>query len=467
MLAVLRSDVRFGSWLGGGSVDNAAMQSKLPLWPEQPLTRKQFLKTTSSLAGAAALGALSLERSVHAAGSGQIRVGLIGCGGRGTEAALNAMKAGPDVRLVALADLFKERLDASRQRLQAARPEQVDFADTRCFTGFDAYRGLLGCGVDVVLIAPASHFIPEILRAAVDAGKHVFCEKPHGIDIPGLKVSMAASEAARSKKLSLVSGLCWRYDPGVRETMKRVRDGAIGEIVAIQETYVGQPYIVRERRAGQSEIEYQMWNWYHFNWLSGDQTAQQLVHSLDKASWALGDKPPRRLWGMGGRQTALDPRFGDQFDHQAVVFEYENGVRVFGFTRDQSECYNNTSDFILGTRGRCDLLNYRIEGAVNWRYEQPRQNMYEVEHAELFASIRAGRPIDNGAYMCLSSALGIAAQMACYSGQILTWEDVMNSKRSFALPRYGWDVEPPVKPGPDGRYPTAMQGRAEHDKWMA
>jgi hypothetical protein len=168
---------------------------------------------------------------------------------------------------------------------------------------------------------------------------------------------------------------------------------------------------------------------------------------------------------MGGRQTCLDPKYGDQFDHHAVVFEYDNAVRVFGFTRDQPECYNNTSDFILGTKGRCDLLNFKIEGQTNWRYDQPRQNMYDVEHAELFQSIRSGKPLNNGHYMCLSSALAIAAQMACYSGQVLTWDDVMNSKRSYALPRYGWDVEPPVKPGPDGRYVAALQGHAQHDLW--
>jgi predicted dehydrogenase len=432
---------------------------------QREMPRREFLKTTSALAGAAALGTLPIARSAHAAGNETIRIGLIGCGGRGTEAAVNAMNAGPDIRLVALADVFQERLDASRDRLKKSKPAQVDVKDDHCFVSFDAYRQLIGSGVDVVLITPASHFIPEMLREAVAAGKHVFCEKPHGLDIPGLKTSMAACEEAKRKNLSVVSGLCWRYEPGVRETMRRVRDGAIGEIVAIQETYVGPPYIVRERRPGQSELEYQMWNWYHFNWLSGDQTAQQLIHSIDKSSWALGDQPPRKVWGMGGRQTTLDPKFGDQFDHHAVVFEYENGARVYGLTRDQPESHNNTSDLILGTKGRCDLLNYKIEGETNWRWDKPRQNMYDLEHAELFASIRSGKPINNGQYMCLSSALAIAAQMACYSGAILTWEDVMNSKRSYALPRYGWDVEPPVKPGPDGRYPTAMPGHAELEKW--
>jgi predicted dehydrogenase len=448
------------------SHNQLAAMSTTPFPLENHITsRRQFIKTSATLAGGAALAQINVEQGAHAAGSDIIRIGLIGCGGRGTEAAGNAMNAGPDIRLAAMADIFKERLDASRERLKQSKPNQVPVDDDHCFVGFDAYKQLLASGVDAVLITPSSHFIPEMLRAAVQAGKHVFCEKPHGIDTPALKISMAAAEMASQKGLSLVSGLCWRYDPGVRETMKRVRDGAIGDIVAIQETYVGTPYIVRERRPGQGEMEYQMWNWYHFNWLSGDQTAQQLVHSMDKASWAMSDKPPRRVWGIGGRQTMLDPKFGDQFDHQAVIYEYDNGVRVIGLTRDQQDCWNNTSDFIMGTKGRCDLLNYKIEGETSWRYDKPRQNMYDVEHQELFASIRSGKPINNGSYMCLSSALGIAAQMACYSGAMLTWDDVMNSKRSFTLPRYGWDVEPPVKPGPDGRYPTAMQGRAEMEKW--
>ena len=429
-------------------------------------SRRDFLKTSATLTGAALTGALASPRAVHAAGSDVIRIGLIGCGGRGTEAALNAMNAGKDVQVVALADIFQERLDASLARLQGAKPDQVAVKPEHHFIGFDAYQRLLACGVDAVLIAPASHFIPVILQAAVAAGKHVFCEKPHGIDMPGLKISMAACEEARKKNLSVVSGLCWRYDAGVREAMKRIHDGWIGEIVAIQSTYVSTPYIMRERKPGQSEIEWQFWNWYHFNWLSGDQTAQQLVHSLDKASWALRDQPPLKCWGMGGRQTCLEPKFGDQFDHHSVIFEYPRGVRVFGYCRDQAECWNNTSDYLMGTKGRCNLLSFHIEGERSWRYDGPRPNMYDVEHAELFQSIRAGQPLNNGNYMCLSSALGIMAQMACYSGQVVAYEDAMKSRRSFSLPRYGWDVPPPVQPGPDGRFPAPAQSHAAYALWQ-
>ncbi len=429
-------------------------------------TRRKFLKTSALLAGGALAGPLPLERAIHAAGSGAIRIGLIGCGGRGTGAAVNAMNAGKDVRLVAMADVFRDRLETSRKRLKAGKPDQVAVNESRCFVGFDAYHDLIESGVDVVLIAAASHFHPEMLKACVDAGKHVFCEKPHGIDVPGLRISMAASEEAKKKGLSLVSGLCWRYDPGVRETMKRVLDGAIGEIVAIQENYVGGPYIIRDRQPGWSEMEYQMRNWYHFNWLSGDQTAQQLIHSLDKASWAMGDKPPVTAWGMGGRQVCVGPTYGDQYDHQTVVFEYPNGVRVFGLTRDMPECYNDTSDFIMGTKGRCDLLNYRIEGENPWRYEGPKGNMYDVEQQELFDSIRSGKPVNNGAYMCLSTMLAIVAQMAVYSGQIVPWEKAIQSRRSFALDRYDWDVQPPVTPDKNGFYPAALPGKEEYARWQ-
>ena len=434
--------------------------SHSPQHPVKPETsRRDFLKLSAAAAGVAAAGQLSIARSAHAAGSGTIKIGLVGCGGRGSGAAVNAMNAGKDVRLVAMADVFDDRLKGARERIKKEKPEQVDVPDDRCCVGFDAYQKVLASGIDAVLLAPASHFLPMHFKAAVDAGKHVFCEKPHALDVPGLKLAMAACEEAKRKGLSVVSGLCWRYDTGVREAMKRIRDGAIGEIVAIQETYITQPYVLRERQPGWSEMYYQMQNWYHFNWLSGDQTAQQLIHSIDKASWALGDKPPLRAWGLGGRQVCVEPKYGDQFDHHAVVFEYENGVRVFGFCRDIPGCYNETSDVIFGTKGRAYLPSRpQIEGETKWRYKGGPNKMYDNEHAELFESIRSGKPINNGDYMYTSTMLGILAQMVCYSGQEITWEKAMQSTLSYSLPRYGFDAQPPVKPGPDGMYPTAMPG---------
>ncbi len=430
------------------------------------INRRGFLKSSTALTGAALAGTLELSRQVHAAGSDVIKVGLIGCGGRGTEAAINAMNAGPDVRLTAMAELFRDRLEASRQRLRAAKPGQVAVDDDHCFVGLEAYRQVLASGVDAVLITPSSCFIPRIFHAAVEARKHIFCEKPHGLDVPGVNLVAAAAETARRHGLSVVSGLCWRYDLGVRETMKRVHDGQIGDIVAIQETYVGTPYIVRERQEGWSEMEYQLRNWYHFNYLSGDQTSQQLIHSMDKASWAMRDQPPVKVWGTGGRQVCTHPKFGDQYDHFSAIYEYANGVRVFGYCRDMPDCWNNTSDLILGTKGRCNLLSFTIDGEKKWRYEGPRPNMYDVEHAELFASIRKREPLNNASYMCLSSLLAIAAQVAAYSGQLVPWDELLQSKRQLLPAALSFTSEPPVKPGPGGIYPTPMPGKEEYERWM-
>jgi len=435
-------------------------------------SRRDFLRASAALAGTVAFGELPISRSAHASGSDVVKIGLIGCGGRGTGAAANAMNAGPDIRLVALADVFPDKVQGARKNLTAKKPSQVAVKDDHCFVGFDAYRHLIKSGLDVVLIAPTSHFIPAHLQAAVAAGKHVFCEKPHGIDVPGVKIARASASEAQDRKLSLVSGLCWRYDVGLREAMQRVQDGAIGNILAVQSTYVSAPFYPKDRTAGWSEMEFQMRDWYHFNWLSGDQTAQQLIHSLDKASWALGDQPPERVWGMGGRQTCLAPKFGDQFDHQAVIFEYANGARVYGFTRDQEDCYFDVSDYVIGTRGRLKFnaskYQLAIEGEKPWNYTPPipKPSMYDLEHKALFDAIRAGRPINNGHYMCLSSMLAVAAQIAIYTGAAIAWDQAEQSRRSFALERYAWDVVPPVAPGPDGRYPTAMQGKGEYEKWL-
>ncbi len=426
---------------------------------QQRPSRRDFLKTSAILGSAALAGPLTIARGAHAAGSDVIKVGLIGCGGRGSGAAANAKNAGKDVRLVAVADVFEERIKDAVPRLKKMYPEQATVDDAHCFVGFDAYQKVIQSDVDVVVIACTSHFHPVLLKAAVDASKHVFVEKPVALDVPGVKMAMAASEAAKQKNLSVVNGLCWRYDLGVREGVKRVLDGQIGEVIAIQEHYLRGPYGLRVRKPEWNEMQYQMQNWYHFNWLSGDDFAQSLIHNISVTSWVIGDLEPVQAWGMGGRQICVEPKYGDAFDHQAVVYEYANGVRIFGYCRDIPGCYNDVSDIVIGTKGRAFFPSKpRIEGAKPWHYKGPSPSMYDVEHKEMFEAIRAGKPLNNGKYMCTCTLLGILAQMACYSGAEITWEQLMKSKLSYALPRYGWDVEPPVKPGPNGQDPTAMPG---------
>ncbi len=419
-------------------------------------SRRDFLK--ASAAGAASLATgLSLARSAHAQGSDVLKVGLVGCGGRGAGAAVNALNADKNARLVALADLFGENIQASRANIKQAKGDQVAVDDDHCFTGFDGYKHVIECS-DVVLLALPTFFHPHYLKACVEAGKHVFCEKIHAVDAPGIHMVLAAAETARQKGLSIVSGLAWRYDLGVQETMKRVHDGAIGQIVSIEETCNTGFLRCRPRRPGWTEMQYQIQDWYDFFWLSCDLPGLNLVHNLDKAAWAMHDEPPVRCWGTGGRQTRIGPNFGDAWDHFAAVFEYASGVKLYAYCRQQDGTVPDISDRFYGTKGRCDLLNGRIEGENKWRYTGPGCNRFDLEHVALFQAIRSGKPINNGLYMARSSMLGIMTTWAAYTGQIITWDQAMASKHVVAPQRLAFDADPPTKPDAQGNYPMPVPG---------
>ena len=416
------------------------------------MERREFLKSTAGLSAVAGF---------HAAGSDVIRVGIIGCGGRGEAAAMNAMNAGKDVRVVAMGDLLLDRVQEKRTSLQLKYPGQVDVKDDHCFSGFNAYRHVID-QCDAVVIANAAKFHPFHLKAAIQAGKHVFVEKPHAIDPAGVKLLRSACELARQKGLSVVSGLQSRYHPGYRETMQRVHDGAIGEIIAIQETWLRPPYVLYPRRPGMKEIVYQGSNQYHFNWLSGDDVPQTLIHNLDRSSWALKNAAPLRAYGMGGRSTLRGEIYGNVFDHNAVVYDFPGGVRVYAYCRTIDNCYNENSSLILGSKGRCDLLKLKLEGAVNWQHpgEQSKASAYDLEHVAFFESIRSGKPVNNGDYMVRSTLITIMGQMSCYTGREVTWDQINASDFCYA-PRpeeVGEDTEAPVKPGPDGTYPVFVPG---------
>jgi myo-inositol 2-dehydrogenase / D-chiro-inositol 1-dehydrogenase len=411
-------------------------------------SRRDFLRT-------AALAGIALP-AVHAAGDATIRLGVIGCGGRGTEAATNAMNAGKDIRVVALGDVVPGRVQETRTTLKLKYGDQVDVSDERCFAGFDAYRRVIEAS-DVVIIANAAKFHPMHLKAAIEAGKHVFCEKPHAIDPSGIQTLREGIALAREKRLSVVSGLQSRYHPGYRETMQRVHDGAIGEVVAIQETWLRPPYILRDRVPGMSEIEHQAANQYHFHWLCGDDVPQTLIHNLDRSSWAMRDTAPARAWGMAGRSTLNAEKYGDVFDHNSVVFEFAGGVRIYAYCRTIDGCYNENSSVILGTKGRCDLLKLRITGETNWTHPGPQSkaNAYDLEHVALFDGIRAGKPVNNGEYMVRSTLITLMGQFSCYTGKEVTFDQLARSTYCH-LPRpedVRAGMEAPVKPGPGGVYP--------------
>jgi predicted dehydrogenase len=421
---------------------------------ESNTSRRDFIKTSSGLAvGAALAGTTVAPRSVHAGVSEKMRVGLVGCGSRGTGAAQNALNASPDNILVAMADTFADRTASSLRELKRndETKDRVQVQDDRMFAGFDAYKRLIESDVDVVILATPPHFRPQHLAYAVEKGKHTFVEKPVAVDAPGVRNVIATCKKAKEKNLAVVSGLCWRYHPAVQETIKRVvEDKAIGDIVAIQSTYNGGTLWHRGDDPKWSRMEYQVRNWLYFHWLSGDHICEQAVHSLDKTAWLQGDISPSQAFGLGGRQQRVAPEYGDIYDHHTVFYEYPTGVRVFFTCRQQSDTSPLVDEVVLGTKGRAHVLQYRIEGENPWSYAGPDQKnsakMYDLEHVALFNSIRDGKPINNGHYMANSTMLAIMGRMCTYTGQTLTWDQCINSQERLGPSDYGWtDNVPPVE----------------------
>jgi predicted dehydrogenase len=419
--------------------------------PASGATRRDFLsRSTAGIVGGSLAANLVLPAGVHAQGSDTLRVGLVGCGGRGTGAAAQALNADKNVKLTAMGDAFSDRLESSLNNLKKVAGDKVAVAEDHRFVGFDAYKQVIDSGVDVILLTTPPHFRPMHLKAAVDAGLHVFCEKPVAVDAPGVRSVLATCEEAKKKNLSIVSGLCWRYDNGVRETMKRVLDGAIGDIVAIHENYLTNGLWNHERQPDWSDMEWQLRNWLYFTWLSGDHNVEQHIHSLDKGCWAMHDEPPLKATGLGGRQVRTEEKYGNIFDHHTVIYEYPNGTKMFAFTRQQNGCSNDTNDYFIGTKGTANILKHTISGETNWRYDGPKPSMYQIEHNELFASIRSGQPINNGLYMARSTMVAILGRMATYTGKTITWDQAINSKEDLSPPSYEW--------GPLPIPPVAMPG---------
>jgi len=425
-------------------------------------TRRRFLKTSAAAVSGAAVAPLAIGRIAHAAGSDVIRIGMVGAGGRCTGAAGNAMSVDPGLRLVAMCDIFLDRVHQRRKQLKAKWGDRVAVDDDHCFAGFDAYKQVIA-SADVVLIANAAKFHPLHMRAAIEAGKHVFVEKPHAIDPLGVKTVIAACELAKQKKLSVVSGLQSRYHTGYQEAIKRIHDGAIGEVVAIEENFLRPPYGLVARAKGLNEVQYQCSNQYHFAWLSGDDVPQSLVHNVDRSTWAMRDEVPVKCHGLAGRSAMFDEIYGNVFDHHAVVYEFAGGTKLYAFCRTTKGCYNEVSSLVLGTKGRCNLLAQRIDGETKWQYKGPRCNPYQEEHRALFKAVRNGEPISSGYHMARSTLATVMGQLSCYTGKEVTWDQAAAS--DFHYPPKPQDctidMEPPVKPGPDGRYPVYIPGQTK------
>ena len=433
-------------------------------------SRRDFLKTSGVIAGATLAGNLAVARTAHAQGSDILKVGLVGCGSRGTGAASNALTADPNTKLIAMGDLFEAKVKDRRARLQKIHPNQVAVDDEHCFVGFDAYQKVIDSDVDVVVLGEFPHFRPQHLKAAIEAGKHVFAEKPVAVDAPGVRSVLESAKLAEEKGVSIVAGLCWRYYPPVQEILRRVADGEIGPLRNIQSTYlfglVGRP---TPRTDQMTEMEYQLRNWWHFCWLSGDHNTEQHVHSLDKALWAMGNEPPVAAWGSGGRQVTTFndvPKPGDAYDHHAVSYEYPGGLIVNSHCRQQANCHTEVTDRLFGAKGTGKIDSFDVaitdlDGKRVWRHRGPKANMYVLEHEALFKAIRSGKPINDGKNSAYSTMMAILGRMCTYTGQRITWDDAINSKEALLPSEYSFDGQPPTLPNENGQYPIAMPGKTK------
>jgi len=425
--------------------------------PSNSLTsRRDFLKTSALVGTALAAPSVLPGNLFGAANSDVLRVGLIGCGGRGSGAASQALNADKNVVLVALGDAFEEPLQKSLQSLQKDHADRVKVTAEKCFVGLDAYQKVIDSGVDVVLLATPPGFRPIHLKAAVAAGKHVFCEKPVATDAPGLRSVLESVKAAKEKSLALVAGYCWRYDLARREFYKKIHEGAIGDIRAIYATYYTGPVkpmpAASDRPAGMGDLEWQLRNWYNFVWLSGDGYVEQCCHSVDKVAWAMKDVPPLKAVAVGGRGTPNNQ--GNIFDHMFVVYEWPDDVRAFVGQRQVANTFSENSDYLMGSAGVAKIPGWQapvIKAKETWRYRGEKSDMYQNEHNELFASIRSGKPINDGQWMSSSTMMGIMGRMAAYTGQEITWEQAMNSQEKLVPDQFDWkmklDIPPMSLPG--------------------
>jgi len=434
-------------------------------------SRRDFLKGSAAVsAGAALAGGLGIARSAHAAGSDLIKACLIGCGGRGQGAIRNLLNVQDNIKVVAVADAFEGNAKGAAKSLKAeeAYKAKAEIPDDHVFWGLDAYKKAIACGVDLVVTAAPPGFRPIHYKAAIEAGKHVFMEKPCCVDAPGFRSLLETNKLAEEKGLKVGVGLQRHHEPRYIETIKRIHDGALGELMFQRVYWNGGGVWVRTReelaqRLGRTptEMEYQVHNWYYFVWLSGDHICEQHVHNLDIANWVYnksGDPKaahPVEANGMGGRQVRKGKDVGQIYDHHAVEFTYADGSKVFSQCRHITNTWSPVMEHAHGTKGESNCCG-QIDGAQKWRYRGPNPNPYDQEHVDLLKAIRSGEKYHEGWFGATSSFTAVFGRMATYSGQVVKWDEAV-AKGPDEMPKvFAWDADPAVKPGPDGGYEHAV-----------
>ncbi|HSI72769.1 MAG TPA: Gfo/Idh/MocA family oxidoreductase [Fimbriimonas sp.] len=391
---------------------------------DRSISRRDFMATSG-----AATATLLLPNFAFAQGSATLKVGLIGCGGRGTDAAINCVESSSGVQIWAMGDVFPDRLSGSRNTLNGRLKEAYQVTDARAFSGFDAYKNVIASGVDMVILATPPAFRPQHLKAAIEGGKHVFMEKPVATDAPGVRSVIESSDMAATKGLAIVCGTQRRHEKTYLETIKRIHDGQIGNVTSMN-CYWNQGGLWKvDRKPEMTDMEWQLRNWLYFTWLSGDHIVEQHIHNIDVCNWAVNGHPVKAV-SLAGRQVRNDPSYGQIFDHFATEYEYANGVKMVSMCRQQDGTDSNVSEFIVGTKGTSNA-NTWIKGEKPFRWDGESPNPYMLEHRDLIASIRAGKPLNEGRRIAETTLTAIMGRMAGYTGKVVTWDQAMSSQQNL------------------------------------
>ncbi len=408
------------------------------------LTRREFLKA------GVAIGALPVAQFAHAYGSDRIKVGLVGCGGRGTGAAIDCLRADEGTVIWALGDIFEDRLNNCYAGLSEAFGERVQVPPDRRFLGFDAYKHVLESDIDVVLLCTPPAFRPIHFLAAMEAGKHVFMEKPVAVCPEGVRMILRGDVLAKQKRLGVMPGTQYRWHPGYQGVIERIRAGHIGEVRAAYAYYLAASPAPIPRREGWSDMVYQLRNWLFYTWLAGDQPVEQFVHNIDVMNWVMGSVPTRAL-ATGGRQARTAPEHGDVYDHFAIEYEYPNGVRVVAMCRQMDNVAYRVSNLVVGSEGTAlmqQFTDFYVRGKHTWEPGKQWPNPYVEEHRVLLQSIRRGEPINETRTIAESTLTAIMGRMAAYTGKVVTWEAALNSKLNYVERVLNIDYDTPAPKDP-------------------
>jgi myo-inositol 2-dehydrogenase / D-chiro-inositol 1-dehydrogenase len=406
------------------------------------VSRRGFLASSAAAVATSAI----VAPSVHAAGNDVLKVALIGAGGRGTGACINALNADKNVKLVAVADIFDDRAKAGLEVVRASfkeEPQKIGVTPEAIFSGFDGYKAAIDMA-DVVVLATSPGFRPLHFAYAVEKGKHVFMEKPHAVDAVGARKVIEAAKLAEEKKLAVCAGFTYRYDNHKRDTVKRIHDKMIGDIAAIHTTFLtGELWTRATKTNDPKQMEYQMRMWYYFTWLSGDFIVEQAIHNVDKVCWLMNGEMPVSATGTGGRQARTDPKFGNIWDNFSITYEYASGTKVFLQCRQMQGCDGSNFDHVMGTKGsammQIDRHSIKTAGGL-WKPEGEHDFgfAYQQEHNELFASIRAGKPMNDAVSSAYSTLMGIMGREAAYTGKKVSWAEMLKSKLDLSPKAYEW-----------------------------